>query len=591
MLVCLLLTPTVFGFSLLAQRKLSEEAAIFQCLKDGVFTVYGSDGQGSGFLVDAVGLVLTNHHVIAGSQRIRVQLDDSTKVEAKLLESNKSSDVAVLLIHPRMARGRPILKLAPTRKEIAMEGEKVLAIGSPLNQVRTLTSGIVSKVGEYIIFSDVNLNPGNSGGPLINLDSEVIGINTFIDQGGRGSGLSGSVVISKAAELLQAARSKLSDVSPPSDELLPVRPKNTYPLQSLVKTTREDFPIDPYNISELTSTGHFKVQVRTPASIYRQRKVRELELVEKRLEREKEAGVDEVDTYDAFRDLKEWAAAVGQYSPTVLIEIVPDVGQTTGSIVGNIFLGAFQGALQGLSGRPMTPFGAYSYEFKADLQDAQLLVDGKVQPEIDRQVEFLSADLWARDYWGVYSAKDIARAGTIVYPPHVFLPSAKRWPELTLQLVSLNDVKDTIRIRIPPETRTQIFKDFEPYIEQLGADSAALGIGRDQSDVGGSSVPRLGMTLNQLFEAKGRKADTSYVLEFGKAIGTPWKGQVYKYVLDEPDPRLTPLVITHDPVARRKLMVKLVEKYFFFDDGKTLRLNHWNTNKYGGFELEPNSKH
>lgn len=584
----MLFTPTLCEFSLYAQRKLSEEAVIFQTLKDGVFTVYGYEGHGSCFLVDAAGLVLTNHHAVAGSPRIRVQLDDSTKVEAKLLASNKTSDIAILLIHPSIVQGRTVLKLAPTRKEIALEGEKVIAIGSPLNQLRTLTSGIVSKVGEYVIVTDVNLNPGSSGGPLINLDSEVIGINTFIEAGASGPGLSGSVVIWKANEVLQTARSKLVDVTLPSKELLPIPPKSTYPLLALVETLKQEegsLRFDPYNISELKNTGRFKIRVKTPASIYRQRKVRELELAQRRLEREKEAGVVVEDSYDAFADLKEWASAVGKYSPTVLIEIVPEIGRTTESIIGSAFIGAIQGFGEYL-GVSTPSLATYNYEFKADLQDAQLLVNGHIQPEIDRVINFLSADYWARDYWGTYSAKDIARAGILVYPHSIFLPLAKRWPLLSLQLVSLHDTRDTIRVPIPQETLTQIFNDFEPYIEQLEADSAALRIGKSNEGPTSDGSFRVGMTVAELIRLKGSKADTSYILEFGRALGSPWKGHIHKYTSEEADPRLTPSTMTHDPVARRKMIRRLTEKFFFFDDGQTLRLNHWDTKKYDDFELE-----
>lgn len=566
-----------------AQRKLSQEGKIFQNLKGGVFTVYGYEGHGSGFLVDERGLVLTNEHVIARSRQIGVQLDDTTKVEARLLASNKSSDIAVLLIHPRVAHGRPVLRLAPSRAEIAIEGERVLAIGSPLNQMRMLTSGIISKVGDYVIVSDLNINPGNSGGPLLNSDSEVIGINTFVQQGEYGPGLAGSIVIWKASELLEAARNELAKVRPPSDKLLPVMPKSVFPLASLIAAAKRSLPADPYDISALINTGNFKVRVSTPVSQYRQRKVRELELAEKRMEREWEAGLTDVDNYDAFRDLKEWAAAVGRYSPTVLIQIMPDVGQTGASVAGNIFLGLFEGALQHFSGLTVSPFGFYSYEFKADLQDAQLLVDGKVQPEIDHEVQFLPADFWARDYWGVYSAKDIARAGVLVFPHYVFLPSTNRWPVITLQLVSLTDLKDTIRFQIPKETCSQIFMDFEPYVEQLEADSAAVKITKHDADSGDSIFPRIGMTVEELVRSKGREPDTSYAMEFGKALGSRWKGRVYKYILEEADPRMTPPVISHDPLIRKKLIPRLTEKYFFFNDGGILRLNHWDANQYSDF--------
>ena len=165
-----------------AARKVSEEAIIFRETRDAVFTIYSDAGHGSGFLVDEVGIILTNVHVIGSSSRISVQLNPKTRVPATLLAKDRQKDIAVLRVALEVVRKLSILKIADRPSaDLAFEGEKVIAIGSPLNQTRILTSGIVSKVEERAIISDVNINPGNSGGPLINMDSEVIAINTFRD--------------------------------------------------------------------------------------------------------------------------------------------------------------------------------------------------------------------------------------------------------------------------------------------------------------------------------------------------------------------------------------------------------------------------
>ena len=231
----------VFSFSLIwvvcsqaiAAREVSEEAIIFRATRDAVFTVYGDRGHGSGFLVDKAGLILTNSHVIASSNRISVQLNPKTRVPATPLAEDKQKDIAVLQIAPKVVKELPVLKLADRPAvDLAFEGEKVIAIGSPLNQIRILTSGIVSKVEERAIISDVNINPGNSGGPLINMDSEVIAINTFGDVPLRGPGVSGSVSISLALSLLHQARDRVHDDPPPST-LLPVVPEDPFPIEGL----------------------------------------------------------------------------------------------------------------------------------------------------------------------------------------------------------------------------------------------------------------------------------------------------------------------------------------------------------------------
>src|SRR5689334_14103157 len=156
------LVPTMVVVALLAagraqsQRRISPEAAIFRQFKNGVATVYNDEGHGSGFLVDSLGLMLTNDHVAGGSSRLTVKFDDSTRVEAELLASNPKTDVAVIRVNPAIAARFPVLALAVPSDTMVFEGEQVLAIGSPLNQEKIMTTGIVSKVEPTAIISDVN---------------------------------------------------------------------------------------------------------------------------------------------------------------------------------------------------------------------------------------------------------------------------------------------------------------------------------------------------------------------------------------------------------------------------------------------------
>lgn len=105
-----------------AQRQITPEAMLFREYRDGVFTIFGDAGHGSGFLVAESGLVITNQHVIANSRYVRVQVDDSVKVAADVVAVDSAQDVAVLRIHPSVVEGLPVLKLAPRREELAFEG-------------------------------------------------------------------------------------------------------------------------------------------------------------------------------------------------------------------------------------------------------------------------------------------------------------------------------------------------------------------------------------------------------------------------------------------------------------------------------------
>ena len=140
---------------------------------------------GSGFLIDADGLIITNNHVVDQADEIEVQLVDSEKkYQAKLVGKDPKTDIALIKINA--PKKLPYLKLGSSEK--LQVGEWVAAFGNPLGFAHSITKGIVSAKGRDVdelgifpfIQTDASINPGNSGGPLVNLDGEVVGVNTFI---------------------------------------------------------------------------------------------------------------------------------------------------------------------------------------------------------------------------------------------------------------------------------------------------------------------------------------------------------------------------------------------------------------------------
>jgi len=142
-----------------------------------------SRGMGSGFIVSADGLILTNAHVVSDADEVTVKLTDKREFKARVVGLDKLTDIAVLRI---AAKNLPVVRLGSPGS--AQVGEWVVAIGSPFGFENSVTAGIVSAKGRslasdsYVPFiqTDVAVNPGNSGGPLINLNGEVIGINSQI---------------------------------------------------------------------------------------------------------------------------------------------------------------------------------------------------------------------------------------------------------------------------------------------------------------------------------------------------------------------------------------------------------------------------
>ncbi len=165
---------------------------------------------GSGFVISPDGYILTNHHVVADADEIQVRFSDRRFYDAKVIGSDKGSDVALIKID---ASDLPTVKVGKSSN--LKVGEWVLAIGSPFGFDHTVTAGIVSAKGRslpsenYVPFiqTDVAINPGNSGGPLINLDGEVIGINSQIySRTGGFMGLSFAIPIELAVNVADQLR-------------------------------------------------------------------------------------------------------------------------------------------------------------------------------------------------------------------------------------------------------------------------------------------------------------------------------------------------------------------------------------------------
>jgi S1-C subfamily serine protease len=175
---------------------------------DFFYGLYSQEGQGSGFVIDKEGHIVTNYHVIADAQKVEVTLHDRKKYRATIVGTDRSHDLAVLQI--KAADLQPIILGDSTNLQV---GQKVYAIGNPFGLAGTLTQGIVSSIRQVqepngpvideAIQTDAAINPGNSGGPLLNRHGEVIGINTIIASSvGQSAGIGFAIPINTAKAVL-----------------------------------------------------------------------------------------------------------------------------------------------------------------------------------------------------------------------------------------------------------------------------------------------------------------------------------------------------------------------------------------------------
>lgn len=170
------------------------------------------EGQGSGFIIDSDGYILTNAHVVEGADKVRVQLNNNKEYTAEVIGLDKRTDVALVKIQ---GEHLPVAKLGDSDQ--VQVGDWVLAIGSPFGFTHTATQGIVSAVarnlprGDYVPFiqTDAAVNPGNSGGPLFNSKGEVIAINSQIySRSGAFNGLAFSIPINVAKNIADQLKDK-----------------------------------------------------------------------------------------------------------------------------------------------------------------------------------------------------------------------------------------------------------------------------------------------------------------------------------------------------------------------------------------------
>ncbi|MEZ4591917.1 MAG: trypsin-like peptidase domain-containing protein [Chloroflexota bacterium] len=175
--------------------------SIYENVNPAVVNIMIGSGQGSGFLFDTQGHIVTNNHVVEGGGQIVVNFDDGRQLPATVVGTDPSSDLAVIQVDPSQISGITPVQLADS--DALKVGQIVIAIGSPFGLQSSMTTGIISALDRLfpgavgpngqtfqipnIIQTDAAINPGNSGGPLLNLYGQVIGVNTAIESPVRGS--------------------------------------------------------------------------------------------------------------------------------------------------------------------------------------------------------------------------------------------------------------------------------------------------------------------------------------------------------------------------------------------------------------------
>jgi len=388
----------------------SNLSLLFERLKRSTVTVRTDGHEGSGFLVDPAGLVVTNNHVVEFSRYLAVLFDQKHKVTARLLAASPGKDIAVLWVNLKAFPEAVIAPVVPSEATSqVVVGERVFTIGSPMGREKVLTSGVISKVEHTSIVSDININPGNSGGPLFNLRGEVTGITSA-----QMHLLASIVPIDDARPVIERARRQLSGASPPSAELLPVEPDDFFPADALLSLLRHHQRMDvrPYFLT----AGEFRVEMLTPPIRYY---VYNKDDIQAQQKGRKHSHEDSQQVELPERVLEE----AQEYQPTIIIRVVPK-------------------------------HRFWNRQFKDSFRGLRLLCNGKEVPPIDpgrSHYELRDSD----DH-----AKGAATEGFYSYQPDAISPNCS---SVKLEIFSDKAPRTPITKSLDSLTVERVWADMEPY--------------------------------------------------------------------------------------------------------------------------------
>ena len=406
-------------------------SSLFTQVQDSVVTIWSETARGSGFLIDAKGLVATNQRNIGAATAAEVQLAPSVKVTARVVASSAAKNVAILWIDPAVVASVRPVRMKYAQDGPATVGQKVFTIGSQLLQPKYMTSGTVSQVGAHAIESDIDIDRGSSGGPVFTAGGDVIGITTS----------DGIVPIDDARELVAEAEAKIKKTQPPKGTLRPVEPARKLSEEALQRAVQgRTGSLNPYQMPAADFDVSFITPVMTFGAQSQAARVNE--------QARKSRGRNEGAAPDAAQPLEEftnWTDYVGEYLPVLMIRVTP-------KLVAGFWSSVAREAIK-TQGVDLGPAGKHA---KAGFDRMRAFCgEAEVTPIHPFKIEHRMAD-----------SGDAANAGSAIYEGlYIFDPGALG-PECgTVKLVLFSEKapeKGDSRV-VDAKVLQQIWQDFAPY--------------------------------------------------------------------------------------------------------------------------------
>lgn len=434
----------------LRRGRIVDETDLLKVLGDGVVNVQGELAQGTGSIVDSMGLILTSQHVVERSKELRVQFGGSRKVAARLVLEDPDLDLAVLRVDLSTC---PSCKALASGSNTVVDGAEVFTISSPLAQDKILTKGKLRNTADGIN-TDFKIASVDSGAPVFNRVGEVIGVLKFVDQNGARPGASGVIRIQDSQALLAKARQMIKEAPAlPSPEMLPTEPGDSYPGADL--DNRVDLKKFKPKVYE-ADFGQYQLTMITPVLKHYIIEQNRIAFERQRKKIEKDGMLSSPAMANSFYALRNWSDYVNQMRPVVHLLVVPEVSATGKStFLSLLTLGV---GLMGGAAMVLPP----DFKFKADFEEMSLTCDGKLVTPIQRgKIEFIKS---LTSY--LKSKQRSAYAGIYTYSAETFAPD--KCKQLSLQVVSQqNPASPEIRV-VDPRLVQQVWSDFEPYRKQAG---------------------------------------------------------------------------------------------------------------------------
>ena len=377
--------------SIYAQAIAYDFSKLYESVSPAVVQVTTEDASGSGFLITPFGHIATNFHVIRGSRYLVVQFPDGRKVKATVVAANPHHDMAVLKVNSEVVTGIEPLRILPEEKETTVKvGVPVVAIGSPLNQKFLMTQGILSKVDDVTVLGDFLLQAGNSGGPLLNTEGEVLAINTF------GEGNIGGAIRIAALRVFLTSPELLAQsitVEPPAGQLRSVSSMR-YPVDVLNhKIENESLDLEAYKFR----AGDFSVTAVTPVLIGKLQVVHEKRRPPNGQQGHGKVKVKDVNFQDPYYEWHRSTETALDYAVT--FDIRPVSAPAKRNLMSRVI-----------------PFGKTEMEFKGEFLEFRVYRDGELLEPIMPGRVVVSGSAQKNQQF-----VDRAHAGSYLYAPEEFM--------------------------------------------------------------------------------------------------------------------------------------------------------------------------